>query len=65
MQGEVDWVDPVVGLSGRVHIWKPVSFWARGNIGGFGVASDLAWQVQGGLEVKSRVAFIPTAAGRT
>lgn len=51
-EGSIDWLDPVVGLSGRVHLWKPLSFWARADIGGFGVASDLAWQVRGGLEIQ-------------
>ena len=50
--GETDWVDPLVGLSGRVQVWKPVSFWARVNVGGFGAASDLAWQAQGGIELQ-------------
>ena len=49
--GETDWVDPVVGLGGRVHLWKPVSLWARADFGGFGAASDFTWQAQGGLEV--------------
>jgi len=38
------WIDPFVG----VHLMKPLSerwwFGARGDIGGFGVGSDLAWQ---------------------
>ena len=50
--GSTEWVDPVIGTSGKVHIWKPVSFWAKGDIGGFGAASDFTWQVQGGLEVQ-------------
>ncbi|HSP63843.1 MAG TPA: hypothetical protein VLQ90_12730 [Pyrinomonadaceae bacterium] len=50
--GEKGWVDPVVGASGRVHLWKPVSLWAKGDIGGFGAASDLAWQLQGGVEIQ-------------
>src|SRR5262249_23486137 len=48
--GEIDWVDPVIGASGKVHVYKPISFYAKGDIGGFGAASDLAWQVQGGFE---------------
>jgi hypothetical protein len=50
VSGSTDWVDPVIGANGKVHIWQPVSFWARGDIGGFGAASDLTWQVGGGLE---------------
>ncbi|HMG04327.1 MAG TPA: hypothetical protein VK581_02625 [Chthoniobacterales bacterium] len=50
VSGSIDWVDPVVGLSGRVKICKPVSFWAKADVGGFGVNSGLTWQAQGGLE---------------
>jgi hypothetical protein len=50
--GSIDWWDPVVGASGRVHLWKPLSFWAKGDMGGFGAASDFTWQIQGGLEIQ-------------
>lgn len=52
VSGSIDWVDPVVGASGRVHLWKPISFWSKADIGGFGAASDLTWHVQGGLELQ-------------
>lgn len=52
-EGDIDWLDPVIGTSGRIHLWKPVSFWAKGDIGGFGAASDFTWQVQGGLEIQT------------
>src|SRR5262249_41470079 len=52
VSGSVDWVDPVVGASGRIHLWKPLSFWTKADLGGFGAASDLTWQVQGGLELR-------------
>jgi len=51
--GEIDWIDPVIGTSGRIHLWKPISFWAKGDIGGFGAASDFTWQVQGGFEIQA------------
>ena len=50
VSGSTDWVDPVIGASGKVHVLKPVSLWAEGDIGGFGAASDFTWQVSGGLE---------------
>jgi opacity protein-like surface antigen len=50
VSGSIDWVDPVIGLAGKVHVWKPVSLYAKGDIGGFGAASDFTWQVQGGVE---------------
>jgi hypothetical protein len=52
VSGSKDWVDPMIGLSGRVHVWKPVSVYAKGDIGGFGAASDFTWQVQGGAELR-------------
>lgn len=51
--GEIDWADPVIGSGGRIHLWKPLSFWAKGDIGGFGAASDFTWQIQGGLEIQA------------
>lgn len=50
--GETDWIDPVIGIGGKVRVYKPISFYAKGDVGGFGVNSDLAWQVQGGFEVQ-------------
>ena len=46
VSGSADWVDPVVGLGGRVKIWKPISFWANGDVGGFDANSDSAFEVQ-------------------
>jgi opacity protein-like surface antigen len=33
-----------------VKVAKPVALYAKGDIGGFGAASDFTWQVQGGVE---------------
>jgi hypothetical protein len=41
--GSIDWVDPVVGLGGRVHVWKPISLWANGDVGGFDANSGSAF----------------------
>jgi hypothetical protein len=49
---EQSWVDAVIGISGKVRIARPVSLYAKGDIGGFGAASDLTWQLQGGLEIQ-------------
>ena len=38
--------DPVVGLGGRVHIWKPVSLWANVDGGGFDANSESAFELQ-------------------
>ncbi len=48
--GSKSWVDPVVGLKGKVHIWKPISVWADSNVAGFGVGSGASFAIQGGLE---------------
>ncbi len=45
-----DWVDPVVGLRGRVKIADKVSLGGFANVGGFGVGSELTFDVFGGLE---------------
>jgi hypothetical protein len=50
VSGSHEWVDPVIGIGGKVRVAKPVSVYAKGDIGGFGAASDFTWQVGGGLE---------------
>jgi len=42
-EGGEAWVDPLVGLRWGVPIGERGSFWLRGDVGGFGVGSDLAW----------------------
>ena len=44
-----DWWDPYVGLRGRYNISKAWYLTAKGDIGGFGVGSDLTWQLSGAL----------------
>jgi opacity protein-like surface antigen len=43
-QGSKAWVDPVVGARVTVPLGRKWSFSGRGDIGGFGLASDLTWQ---------------------
>jgi hypothetical protein len=50
VSGSKEWVDPVIGIGGKVRLAKPVWVYAKGDIGGFGAASDFTWQVGGGLE---------------
>jgi hypothetical protein len=45
VSGSTDWVDPVVGLGGRVRIWKAVSLWANGDVGGFDANSGSAFEL--------------------
>jgi hypothetical protein len=46
--GNMDWADPVVGLVLRHEIAPHHRLRLRGDIGGFGVGSQLAWQAFGG-----------------
>ena len=40
-----DWVDPVIGARGRVKIWKAVSLYAEGDVGGFDANSGSAFEI--------------------
>ncbi len=58
------WADPFLG--GRVMFrFGPERRWsarARGDVGGFGVGSDLAWNVLGGIGYDFRVRSLPVTA---
>lgn len=43
------WVDPFVGFRGRYQLTDDFYTVARGDIGGFGVSSQLTWNVYGAL----------------
>jgi hypothetical protein len=45
------WVDPFVGLRGRVFAFSWLTLGAEGTIGGFGVGSDLAWSAEAVAQV--------------
>ena len=47
--GSRTWTDPIVGLRTRWDASDRLSFGIRGDIGGFGAASDLTWQAYAGL----------------
>lgn len=55
-----DWVDPIVGLEYRVPLSSKWSFALRGDVGGFGIGSDLAWQALATVrfDVSDRVAAV-------
>ena len=45
ISGRADWIDPIVGVR---WTWPFADDWYvsfRGNVGGFGIGSDLSWQV--------------------
>jgi hypothetical protein len=44
-----DWFDPYVGLRARYHFNDRFYATAKGDVGGFGVGSDFAWQAEAAL----------------
>ena len=42
--GTHEWWDPIIGARVSLPVWKKLSFNVNGDIGGFGVGSDLTWQ---------------------
>jgi hypothetical protein len=53
------WVDPFVGFRGRCQLWEDWYLTARGDIGGFGVGSELTWNVFAalGLDLNERTSM--------
>jgi hypothetical protein len=45
-EGSTDWFDPVVGARGRVKLWKAVTFYAEGDVGGFDANADSAYEIR-------------------
>jgi len=43
--GSVDWVDPVIGIRGRVRIWKATKLFAESDVGGFDANADTAYEL--------------------
>jgi len=43
------WVDPMIGLKGRLNLSPEFFLTSWAMIGGFGVSSDLTWDLMGGL----------------
>lgn len=44
-----DWFDPYIGLRGRYNLSDKFYLTAKGDIGGFGVGSDLSWTAEAAL----------------
>jgi len=47
VNGDDDWVEPIVGLDYRKAISSKWSFYGRADVGGFGVGSDFSYQLAG------------------
>jgi hypothetical protein len=41
----IDWVDPVIGIRGRVKIWKATTLYAEADVGGFDANSGSAFEL--------------------
>ncbi len=52
VEGDEDIVDPIVGFAARLPLGGKFHFHARGDVGGFGVGSDLTWQGQASFGYK-------------
>jgi opacity protein-like surface antigen len=46
------WVDPIIGADLRYELSKRWSLVAKGTVGGFGVSSDIAWEVFSGASYR-------------
>ena len=58
-EGTMDIVDPVIGLRVLFQVTRDLTFTVSGDIGGFGVGSELSWQAFAGVEwrVSDRVSL--------
>ncbi|HZF14310.1 MAG TPA: hypothetical protein VE046_00050 [Steroidobacteraceae bacterium] len=54
--GSESWIDPLIGISTEIPLSERWSFALRGDVGGFGIGSDFAWQA---------VAAVRWQAGKT
>lgn len=43
--GSTGWVDPVIGARGKVKLWKPISLYVEGDVGGFDANSGDAFAI--------------------
>ena len=50
--GSKVWADPIVGFMVQFPTGRMLSFFGEADIGGFGVSSDLTWQVNAGGELR-------------
>lgn len=52
--GSQTWVDPLIGIAGRVNLGKGFALRAEADVGGFGVGADVDWQVIGLVQYQVR-----------
>ncbi len=49
VKNRADWIDPVIGVHWMPQIADNWRLMVKGDIGGFGIASDFTWNLQGGF----------------
>ena len=57
VQDDESWVDPLVGVRGSVALGRGFKLAGAADIGGFGVSSDLTWQVIGTVDYQFNERF--------
>jgi hypothetical protein len=62
--GSESWVDPVLGARGELPVAEHWWLGLRGDIGGFGVGSDFAWQAVGSVRWQATPTIAVLAAYR-
>lgn len=60
-EGTVDWLEPFFGARFRLAFSEALTFVVRGDVGGFGVGSEVTWSLVGTLQY--RVSRCVTLAG--
>lgn len=58
------WIDPVVGIKGRAELGSGFYLTGWGMVGGFGVSSDIMWDVLGGIGYEFSDSFSVVAGYR-
>ncbi len=54
------WIDPIFGVKATVPLIGPINLMASGDIGGFGVSSDMTWSALGVLGVDFTLFDLPS-----
>jgi hypothetical protein len=52
VEAEEGWLDPIVGFGWRPKLSKRFTLNFRGDVGGFGLASDLVWHAFGSIDLR-------------
>lgn len=61
VSGSQGWVDPMIGVRGTLPLGRHVSLAFRGDIGGFGASSDLAWTAAAGVSWDFDLGSLPAS----